>query len=82
MRHSLALAGLLCGSLLGSPLVAQAPCAPVDPYDSGGPLDPDEAVYDVYFYDLAVTVNPADSTISGRVGIHARGGCTGLAGRV
>ncbi|MDH5198756.1 MAG: M1 family metallopeptidase [Gemmatimonadota bacterium] len=72
MRHSLALAGLLFGALPISPLVAQAPCAPVDPYDSGGPLDADEAVYDVHFYDLAVTVNPADSTISGRVDIHAR----------
>jgi aminopeptidase N len=43
----------------------------VDPYDSGGSLDPDQAVYDVRFYDLALTVNPADSSVGGRVDVHA-----------
>jgi aminopeptidase N len=52
-------------------LVGQTACRPVDPYDSGGVLDPDEAVYDVHFYDLAVTVSPADSTLRGRVVLHA-----------
>jgi aminopeptidase N len=54
---------------------AQTPAAscasPSDPYDSGGRPDPDEAVYDVGFYDLAVRVNPADSTITGRVTMYA-----------
>jgi aminopeptidase N len=67
---SLALLALLTCTA-GRPLEAQAPCAPVDPYDSGGPLDPDQAVYDVRFYDLALTVNPADSSIGGRADIHA-----------
>lgn len=52
--------------------VGQAPCrVSVDPYDSGGTLDPAEAVYDVHFYDLAVSVNPPDSTIAGRLAMHA-----------
>ena len=72
MRHPIGLAALMLGALLGAPLHAQARCAPVDPYDSGGPLDPDEAVYDVRFYDLGITVDPADSTIRGRVDLHAQ----------
>jgi aminopeptidase N len=71
MRRSIALAGLALGALLGGALHAQPPCAPVDPYDSGGPLDPDESVYDARFYELAVRVNPADSTITGRLDLHA-----------
>ena len=52
--------------------VGQIPCsAPVDPYDSGGTLDPTEAVYDVRFYDLSVSVSPTDSTIVGHLGLHA-----------
>ncbi len=45
--------------------------APSDPYDSGGRIDPDEAAYDVNYYDLAVTVDPGDSTIDGRIVLHA-----------
>ncbi len=57
---------------LAAPLTAQLPCtAPVDPYDSGGRLDPQEAAYDVRFYDLAVAVRPADSTITGQLELHA-----------
>jgi len=37
----------------------------VDIYDSGGPLLPEQAAFDVTFYDLALRVNPADSSISG-----------------
>jgi len=40
-------------------------------YDSGGPLLPQQAFYDVKFYDIAVKVNPADSTIIGDVSIYA-----------
>ena len=32
---------------------------------SGGPLLPEQAAYDVTFYDLELAVNPADSSISG-----------------
>jgi aminopeptidase N len=72
MPRPLAFAGLVFGALLANPLPAQPPCVPVDPYDSGGPLDPDEAVYDVRFYDLASTVDPATRTITGRVDLHAQ----------
>jgi aminopeptidase N len=46
----------------------------VDPYDSGGLLMPEQASYDVTYYDLDVEVEPADSTISGQVIVHARVG--------
>ncbi|HMB93725.1 MAG TPA: M1 family metallopeptidase [Rhodothermales bacterium] len=36
-----------------------------DPYNSGGLLMPEQAAYDVTFYDLDLRVNPADSTIGG-----------------
>jgi aminopeptidase N len=71
MRLPLPVAALMVSSLLAAPLRAQTACAPVNPYDSGGPLDPDEAVYDVRFYDLDISVDPADSTIRGRVDLHA-----------
>ena len=45
-----------------------------DPYDSGGPLMPEQAAYDVSYYDLDLEVVPADSTISGRLTVHARVG--------
>lgn len=36
-----------------------------DVYDSGGPMRPEQAAYDALFYDLALRVSPADSTIHG-----------------
>lgn len=39
-------------------------------YESGGELHPEEAVYNVNYYDLDLKINPADSTIFGKVGIH------------
>lgn len=38
-------------------------------YESGGVLQPQQAVYNVTYYDLNLKVNPADSTVSGYVGI-------------
>jgi len=43
-----------------------------DPYDSGGPLMPEQAAYDVTFYDLDLHVAPADSTIHGTLTATAR----------
>lgn len=55
--------------LTAAPLPGQA-----GPYDSGGPLLPEQAAYDVTYYELDVEVEPADSTISGRLAVHARVG--------
>ena len=43
-----------------------------DTYDSGGTLPPDQAAYDVEYYDLNVRVEPADSSISGTLIMTAR----------
>ena len=43
-----------------------------DPYDSGGPLIVEQAAYDVTYYDLALTVDPSDSTIAGSLRMDAR----------
>ena len=43
-----------------------------DPYDSGGPLIVEQAAYDVTYYDLAVAVDPADSTIAGTLRMDVR----------
>ena len=43
-----------------------------DPYDSGGPLIVEQAAYDVTYYDLALTVDPTDSTIVGSLRMDAR----------
>jgi aminopeptidase N len=60
---------LLLSACMRAPVVGQ-----VGPYDSGGPLMVEQAAYDVTYYDLALDVNPADSTIEGSVTVHARAG--------
>jgi aminopeptidase N len=73
MHRSLFVPGLLVGMLTAGPVRAQQRCeAPIDPYDSGGRLDPDQAAYDVTFYDLAIRVEPGDSSIAGTLDLHAR----------
>ncbi|MBA2733706.1 MAG: M1 family peptidase, partial [Acidobacteria bacterium] len=42
------------------------------PTDSGGPLMPEQAAYDVKSYDLALTVNPGDQSIKGTLTTEAR----------
>jgi aminopeptidase N len=59
-------AALLAVAFVASPARAQ-----FDPYDTGGPLLPEQASYDVSYYDLNVRVNPADSTLRGHVRIVA-----------
>jgi aminopeptidase N len=46
--------------------------AQTDIYDSGGPLLPEQAAYDVGFYDLALRVTPSDSSIHGSLEAHVR----------
>ncbi len=42
-----------------------------DPYDSGGVMLPEQAAYDVLFYDLAIEVLPDEKALRGRVGVEA-----------
>ncbi len=73
IRTTAALAATALGILLPTHVAAQRMCVtPVDPYDSGGILDPDEGAYDVTFYEIGVEVMPDTKSISGTVGIHAR----------
>jgi aminopeptidase N len=44
----------------------------VRPTESGGPLMPEQAAYDVLSYDLALTVNPSEKSITGMLTTHAR----------
>jgi aminopeptidase N len=41
------------------------------PNQSGGPLLPEQAAYDVTYYDLDLTIRPADSSIAGTLTVHA-----------
>jgi aminopeptidase N len=44
----------------------------VRPTDSGGPLMPEQAAYDVTSYDLALKVNPTEKSINGTLTVSAR----------
>ncbi|MEO8450821.1 MAG: M1 family metallopeptidase [Gemmatimonadota bacterium] len=46
-------------------LSGQAPRPSPREWSSGGRLIPEQAAYDVFFYDLALRVSPSDSTIDG-----------------
>ena len=46
-------------------------CQEVPAQDSGGALSPEQAAYDVTFYDLSLTVDPANQTIEGAVTVEA-----------
>ncbi|MEX2456244.1 MAG: M1 family metallopeptidase [Balneolaceae bacterium] len=39
-------------------------------YESGGVLSPEQASFNVHFYDLDVKVDPTDKTVGGTVGIY------------
>ena len=56
--------------LLAPTLLAQAAHGPVGVNTSGGPLDPDQARYDVTYYDLDLTVEPALRRIGGTLVAH------------
>src|SRR6185295_5034010 len=44
----------------------------VRPTDSGGPLMPEQAAYDVTFYDLTLSVDPVAKSIAGTLTVDAR----------
>ncbi|MGW8283860.1 MAG: M1 family metallopeptidase, partial [Gemmatimonadota bacterium] len=58
---------LIFGLSAATPLLAQTR----DSYDSGGTLEPEQAAYDVTYYDLDVNVEPADSSITGSLTMDA-----------
>jgi len=65
---------LAAGTAAAQQPPAAPPAAPaVQPIEvSGGPLLPEQAAYDVTFYDLSVRVGPADSSIAGSLAVYAR----------
>ncbi|HEV7844451.1 MAG TPA: M1 family metallopeptidase [Pyrinomonadaceae bacterium] len=62
-------AGLLL-ALCAWPAAAQRELG-VRPSDSGGPLMPEQAAYDVKSYDLALRVNPTEQSIAGALTVQA-----------
>jgi len=56
----------LAWAVLPAALAAQR-----DPAVSGGPRPAEQSAYDVRFYDLSLTIDPADSSIAGANVIHA-----------
>jgi aminopeptidase N len=62
LRHAIC----LWVTLGAAPLQAQRP-----PEASGGALSPEQASYDVRFYDLALRIAPTDSTIRGALTVYA-----------
>ncbi len=57
--------------LLGGMLALAAPAQQTAIYDSGGRLTTEQAAYDIRFYDLALRVSPADSSIAGTLTVVA-----------
>ena len=77
-RRTTCLPATLSVALLSAaPVAAQQPAPQAAPAGqrievSGGPLLPEQAAYDVTFYDLALRVTPNDSSIAGALAVHAR----------
>jgi len=46
-------------------------CSEAPAQDSGGALPPEQAAYDVLYYDLEVSVDPGQKRIDGQVAVHA-----------
>ncbi len=68
MKKTIALTLLLS---LAIPLHAQRYLG-ARPTDSGGPLLPEQAAYDVTFYDLALNINPEQRSIDGSLRVEAK----------
>lgn len=72
MRKTLTLIGCLLVLLLCPAATRAQRELGTRPTDSGGPLMPEQAAYDVTFYDLALRVNPREQSISGALAARAR----------
>jgi aminopeptidase N len=59
-----------CGAFLPERAEPQAPRPHPERWSSGGRLIAEQAAYDVTFYDLALRISPADSTIDGTLTAH------------
>jgi len=61
-------------------LLTSTGCLPVEeppvesrqPYDTGGPLLPEQAAYDALHYDLSLRIDPESKTIEGELAMRAR----------
>jgi aminopeptidase N len=69
--HLRSACGKLAAQLFLSGALALGAGAQTAIYDSGGRLIPEQAAYDVRFYDLALRVSPADSSIAGTLTVVA-----------
>ncbi len=67
MRRSSCILAALCLAAC-----SRGPAPPAQPYDTGGPLPPEQAAYDVLHYELALAVDPARRWIEGEVTVRAR----------
>ena len=65
LSHTAPAVLVLLASVTGAPLAQHAPNA------SGGPLLAEQASYNVTFYDLSISVRPADRSIGGTLTVHA-----------
>ncbi len=72
MRKFLVFTGCVALLLLTAAGVGAQRELGVRPTDSGGPLMPEQAAYDVSSYDLALRVNPAEKSINGTLTVSAR----------
>lgn len=70
MRKSLGILLLVCSILFSLPLDAQRYLGH-SPTSSGGPLSPEQAGYDVQFYDLSLEVLPDEKSIKGTLTVYA-----------
>ncbi len=76
-RSSLATAAIVGLCLTLVPLTTLADAGPqrklaARPTDSGGPLLPEQAAYDVTYYDLAIRVDPESQSIKGVLTVTAK----------
>ncbi len=72
LRTFLTVVGCVVVLVLAAVSVAAQRTLGTRPTDSGGPLMPEQAAYDVTSYDLALSINPAEQSIKGTLTATAR----------
>jgi aminopeptidase N len=71
LSHPLLLAALVAVAAVAVTADASAQPAPSDPSASGGRLIPEQAAFDVHYYDLQLEVRPEERAIEGQAATHA-----------